>query len=53
MMLKIVSWRWILLKFLLFLQQVLKLHSMHVVEQDVFSCFICHGWGCAIFSLES
>jgi len=28
-------------KFLLFLQQVLKLHRMHVVEQDVYSCFIC------------
>jgi len=34
---------------------VSKLHRMHVVEQDVFSCFICHGWGwgCAAFSLQS
>ena len=37
------------IKFLLFLQEVLKLHCTHVVEQDVFSCFIWHGWGCTFF----
>jgi len=35
--------------FLLFLQHVFKLHRIHVVEQDVFSCFICHGCGCVYF----
>jgi len=40
------------IKFLLFLQQVLKRQRMHVVELDVFSCIVCHGWGCVIFSLH-
>jgi len=26
---------------------------MRVVEQDVFSCFICRGWDCAVLSLQS
>jgi len=49
MVLIIVSWLWDLQFW--FLQYVLKLRRMRVDEQDVFSCFICHGW--AFFSLQS